>query len=105
MVVGAFAEMSNDVKELANAVADELAVKHCSFYGDKTSKAVKGFFLNQLYRSWGHTAHRGWARFSSTAAVWCRFPMPHAAGHALTIGTTRKITWRAILTWRPIRLD
>ena len=36
--------------------------KHCSFYGDKTSKAVKGFFLNQLYRSWGHTAHRGWAR-------------------------------------------
>ena len=23
---------------------------------------VKGFFLNQVYRSWGHTAHRGWAR-------------------------------------------
>ena len=49
-------------KELANAVAEELAVEHCSFYGDKTSKAVKGFFLNQVYRSWGHTAHRGWAR-------------------------------------------
>ena len=61
-VVGAFGEMSDDVKELANAVAEELAVEHCSFYGDKTSKAVKGFFLNQLYRSWGHTAHRGWAR-------------------------------------------
>ena len=54
--------MSDDVKELANAVAEELAVEHCSFYGDKTSKAVNGFFLNQLYRSWGHTAHRGWAR-------------------------------------------
>ena len=54
--------MSDDVKELANAVAEELAVEHCSFYGDKTSKAVKGFFLNQVYRSWGHTAHRGWAR-------------------------------------------
>ena len=61
-VVGAFGEMSDDVKELANAVAEELAVEHCSFYGDKTSKAVKGFFLNQLYRFWGHTALRGWAR-------------------------------------------
>ena len=28
----------------------------------KKKKAVKGFFLNQVYRSWGHTAHRGWAR-------------------------------------------
>ena len=45
--------MSDDVKELANAVAEELAVEHCSFYGDKTSKAVKGFFLNQVYRSCG----------------------------------------------------
>ena len=33
-VVGAFGEMSEDVKELANAVAEELAVEHCSFYGD-----------------------------------------------------------------------
>ena len=54
--------MSDDVKELASAVAEELAAEHCSFYGDKTSKAVKGFFLNQLYRTWRHTAHRGWAR-------------------------------------------
>ena len=64
-VVGAFEEMPDGVKELVNAVAEELAVEHCSFYGDKTStksKAVNGFFLNQLYRSWGHTAHRGWAR-------------------------------------------
>ena len=61
-VVGAFGEMSDDVKELANAVAEKLAVEHCSFHGDKTSKAVKGFFLNQVYRSWGHNAHRGWAR-------------------------------------------
>ena len=42
--------------------AGELVSEHRSFYGDKTSKAVKGFFLNQLYRSWGHTAHSGWAR-------------------------------------------
>ena len=61
-VVRASAEMPDDVKELTNAVAEELAVEHCSFCGDNTSKAVKGFFLNQLYRSWEHTAHRGWAR-------------------------------------------
>ena len=24
--------------------------------------AALPFFLNQVYRSWGHTAHRGWAR-------------------------------------------
>ena len=43
-------------------MAEELAVEHCSFYGDKSSRAVGGNFLNQLYRSWGHTAYRGWAR-------------------------------------------
>ena len=101
-VVGAFGEMSDDVKELANTVAEEFAVEHCSFYGEKAPKAVKGFFLNQLYCSWGHTAHRGWARLLLAAAVWCRFPMPHAAGHAHTIGTTRKISWRAISTRRSI---
>ena len=60
--VWVFGDMSDDVKELANAVAEELAVEYCSSYGDKMFKAVKGFFLNQLNRSWGHTAHRGWAR-------------------------------------------
>ena len=50
--------MPDDVNELANAVAEELAVEHCSFYGDKTSKAAKDFFLNQLYRFWRHTSHQ-----------------------------------------------
>ena len=54
--------MSDDVKEVTSAVVVELAVEHSGFYGDKASKAVKGFFLNELYRSWGHTAQRGWAR-------------------------------------------
>ena len=61
--VEAFEEISNNVKKVVNAVAGELAVELFSSYGDMTSKAVKGFFLNQLYRSWGLTAHRGWARF------------------------------------------
>ena len=45
-MVGAFGEMSDDVKKLANAVAEELAVEHCSFYGIKTFNAVTGFFLD-----------------------------------------------------------
>ena len=61
-VVGAFAEMPSDVHVIAKAVAEELALENCRIYGDKTLKVVKGFFLNQLYRSWGLTAHRGWAR-------------------------------------------
>ena len=52
-VVGVFGEMSEDVKEVASAVAEKLAAEHRGFYGDKASKAVKGFFLNQLCRSWG----------------------------------------------------
>ena len=34
------------VQVLANAVAEELAVEHCSFYGDKTFKVAKGFLFN-----------------------------------------------------------
>jgi hypothetical protein len=60
--MGAFGEMSSGVHAIAKAVAEELALEHCSFYGDKTLRVVKVFYLNQLYRSWGLTAHRGWAR-------------------------------------------
>ena len=82
--------MSDDVKELANAVADELAVEHCSFYGDKTSEAVKSFFLNQLYRFWGQTAHRGWARPLLDRRSLVQFPVPRAVRHVRTIGNTKK---------------
>ena len=47
---------------IAKAVAEELALENRSFYGDKMMKVAKGFILSQLYRSWGLTAHRGWAR-------------------------------------------
>ena len=91
-VVGASGEMSDDVKELANAMAEKLAVEHCSFYGEKTSKAVKGFFLNQLYRSWGRTAHRGWARLLLDRRSLAPVPNAPCRRHAQTIGTTRKIS-------------
>ena len=47
---------------IAKAVAEELALENCRINGDMSLKVVKVFFLNQLYRSWGLTAHRGWAR-------------------------------------------
>ena len=61
-VLWTFEEMSDDVQELASAAAEELAVENCGFYGNKMSKAVKGFILNQIYRSWRLTAHRVLAR-------------------------------------------
>ena len=45
-VVEALGKMSDDVKEMANAVAEELTVEQCSLDGDKTIKAVKGFSLS-----------------------------------------------------------
>ena len=75
-VVGAFADMSSDVHVIAKAVAEELALEHCGIYGDKTLKVVKGFFLNQLYRSWGLTAHRGWSHLLLDR--WCLVQVPNA---------------------------
>ena len=40
----------------------ELANEHCSYYSDKKTKTVRSYFRNQLYRSWGLTAHCGRAR-------------------------------------------
>jgi len=61
-VIGAFGEMSDDIKHIADAIATELANEHCSYYSDKKPKTVRSYFRNQLYRSWGLGAHRGWAR-------------------------------------------
>ena len=52
-VIGAFGEMSGDVKHIADAIATELANEHCSYYSDKKPKTVRSYFRNQLYRSWG----------------------------------------------------
>ena len=70
--------MSSDVHAIAKAVAEELALEHFSFYGDKTLKAAKGFFLNQLYRSWELTTHRGWARLLLDRR--CLVQVPNAPG-------------------------
>ena len=54
--------MSDDVYTIAGTVAEELANEHCGYYKDKSTKAVTAFFRNQLYLTWGLTAHRVWAR-------------------------------------------
>jgi hypothetical protein len=61
-VVGSFGEMSDDTYTIARAIAEELANEHCGYYRDRSVKTVTSFFRNQLYRTWGLRAHRGWAR-------------------------------------------
>jgi len=61
-VVGAFGEMSHHVDLLADVIADALTAEHLSYYGDRGSKTVKAYYRRVLYRAWGLTAHRGWAR-------------------------------------------
>ena len=63
---------------IAKAVAEELALENCRINGDMTLKVVKGFFLNQLYRSWGLMAHRGWARLLLDRR--CLVQAPNAPG-------------------------
>ena len=60
-VVGAFAEMSEDVSCICDIIANDLAWIYVSCYnGD--SKRTKGMYRQCIQRAWGHTAHRGWAR-------------------------------------------
>ena len=62
-IVGAFGEMSSHVDLLADAIADTQTAEHLSYCGDRGSKTVKAYYRRVLYRAWGLTAHRGWARF------------------------------------------
>jgi hypothetical protein len=54
--------MSNHVDLLADVIADALTAEHISFYGDRGSNTAKAYYRRVLYRAWGLTAHRGWAR-------------------------------------------
>jgi len=60
-IVGAFREMSTHVDLLADVIADALTAEHLSC-GNRGSKTVKAYYRRLLYRAWGLTAHRGWAR-------------------------------------------
>ena len=60
-VVGAFAEMSEDVSRICDTTAHDLARTHVSYYNDD-AKLIKGMYRQRIEKAWGHTAHRGWAR-------------------------------------------
>ena len=60
-VVGAFAEMPEDVSRICDIIAHDLARTHVSYYNDDT-KRTKGMYRQHIQKAWGHTAHRGWAR-------------------------------------------
>jgi len=60
-VVGAFAEMSEDVSRICGIIAHDLARTHVSYYNDD-AKRIKGMFRQRIQKAWGRTAHRGWAR-------------------------------------------
>ena len=71
--------MSDDVYTIAGAIAEELANEHCGYYKDTSTTAVTAFFRNQLYRTWGLTAHRGWARLLPDRR--CLVQIPNAPRH------------------------
>ena len=60
-VMGAFAEMSEDVRHICGIIAHELARTHVSCYND-AAKRTKGMYRQRIQKAWGHTAHYGWAR-------------------------------------------
>ena len=39
-----------------------LTAKHLSYYGDRGPKTAKAYHRRVLYRAWGLTVYRGWAR-------------------------------------------
>ena len=60
-VVGAFAEMSEDVSRIYDIIAHDLAQTRVSYYDDD-AKRTKGIYRQRIQKAWGHTAHHGWAR-------------------------------------------
>ena len=60
-VVGAFAEISEDVSRICDIIAHDLARTHVSYYNND-ARHTKGMYRQRTQEAWGHTAHRGWAR-------------------------------------------
>jgi len=51
-VVGAFAEMSSDIKAIADLIAAALAADHAQFYNESAKKS-KGMFTQRIHKAWG----------------------------------------------------
>jgi len=57
----AFAEMPGEVRRICGIIAHDLARTHVPYY-NSDAKRTKGMFRQCIQKTWGHTAHRGWAR-------------------------------------------
>jgi len=82
-VVGAFAEMSEDVSRICDITAHDLVRTHVSYYnGD--AKRTKGMYRQRIQKAWGHTAHRSWARLllNRTRGLIIYDPAHHGANGA-----------------------
>ena len=60
-MVGAVAEMPEEVSRICDIIAHDLARTHVLYYNDD-AKRTKGMYRQRIQKAWGHTAHRGWAR-------------------------------------------
>ena len=60
-VVGAFAEMSEDVSRICDIIVHDLARTRVSYYNDDAKRA-KGMYRQRIQKAWGHMAYCGWAR-------------------------------------------
>ena len=57
-MVGAFAEVSPAVEDLADLIASELAASYMEFYEVSMAEA-RSMQLQEVNRAWGLAAHRG----------------------------------------------
>ena len=81
--------MSSHVDLLADVIAGALTAEHLSYYGGRGSEIAKTYYRWVLYRAWGLTAHRGWARLSIAGAPYK--PPSSQAGAALGINYLREM--------------
>ena len=67
LVWGQYAEASDDVHQLADAVAQEQARREWRLTGARTEAEALGYYVSRLRRSWGIAAAREMARGSHAA--------------------------------------
>ena len=51
-MMGAFAEMSEDVSRICDIIAHELARTHVSYYNDD-ARRTKGMYRKRIQKAWG----------------------------------------------------
>ena len=61
LAVGAFGEVSSQIRDLTDLVACELSAEYLAFF-DIAKKESKGIFTQRIRRSLGLAVHRGWAK-------------------------------------------